>query len=54
MGQVMTWQSGDFIPMEMNEIVTLDIEGTPSFTATLGSSNDKRALKIIKNISYRG
>lgn len=54
LGQVMTWQSGDFIPMEMNEIVTLDIEGTPSFTATLGSSNDKRALKIIKNISYRG
>ncbi|MBL7479040.1 flagellar motor switch protein FliM [Legionella bononiensis] len=52
LGKVMSWQVGDFVPLEMNEIVTLDIEGTPSFTATLGSTNDKRALKIIKNISY--
>ncbi|KTD58988.1 flagellar motor switch protein FliM [Legionella shakespearei] len=52
LGKVMSWQAGDFIPMEMSEIVTLDIEGTPSFTATLGSANEKRALKIIKNISY--
>lgn len=52
LGQVMSWQAGDFVPLEMKEIVTLDIEGTPSFTATLGSANDKRALKIIKNISY--
>lgn len=52
LGKVMSWQVGDFVPLEMNEIVTLDIEGTPSFTATLGSSNEKRALKIIKNISY--
>lgn len=52
LGNVMSWQAGDFIPMEMSEVVTLDIEGTPSFTATMGSANDKRALKIIKNISY--
>lgn len=52
LGQVMTWRVGDFIPLERNDIVTLDIEGTPSFTATLGSANDKRALKIIKKISY--
>lgn len=52
LGKVMSLQIGDFIPLDMNEIVTLDIEGTPSFTATLGSANDKRALKIIKNISY--
>ncbi|KTD65670.1 flagellar motor switch protein FliM [Legionella spiritensis] len=50
--QVMAWQAGDFLPMEIQEIVTLDIEGTPGFTATLGSANDKRALKIIKKISY--
>lgn len=54
LGKVMSWQAGDFVPLEMSEIVTLDIEGTPSFTATLGSANEKRALKIIKNISYRG
>ena len=50
--EVMEWKSGDFIPMEMNEIVTLDIEGIPSFTATLGSANDKCALKIIDIIKY--
>lgn len=52
LGKVMGWQIGEFVPLEMNEIVTLDIEGTPSFTATLGSANDKRAVKIIKQISY--
>lgn len=52
LGSVMSWQAGDFVPLEISEIVTLDIEGTPSFTATLGSANEKRALKIIKNISY--
>ena len=52
LGAVMSWQIGDFIPMEMKEIVTLDIEGTPGFTATQGTANDKRAVKIIKNISY--
>ncbi|ARG97970.1 flagellar motor switch protein FliM [Legionella micdadei] len=52
LGKVMSWQVGDFIPLEMNEVVTLDIEGTPGFTATIGSANDKRAVKIIKKISY--
>ncbi len=52
LGKIMSWQAGDFIPLEMSEIVTLDIEGTPSFTATLGSANEKRALQIIKTISY--
>ena len=49
---VTSWKVGDFIPMETNEIVTLDIEGIPSFTATSGSSNDKRALQIINTIKY--
>lgn len=52
LGTVMSWQVGDFIPMDMKEIVTLDVEGTPGYTATLGTANEKRALKIIKNISY--
>ncbi|WP_028388420.1 flagellar motor switch protein FliM [Legionella fairfieldensis] len=52
--KVMDWQVDEFIPVEMNEVVTLDIEGTPGFTATIGSANDKRAVKIIKRISYRG
>jgi len=52
LGKVMSWQVGDFIPMEKHEEVTLDIEGKAGFTATLGINNDKRALKIIKKISY--
>jgi flagellar motor switch protein FliM len=32
---VVNWQAGDVIPMEISEEVTLDIEGIPSFTATL-------------------
>lgn len=52
LGAVVEWQAGDFIPMDIKEIVTLDVEGTPGFTATLGTANEKRALKIIKNISY--
>ncbi|MFT4059582.1 MAG: flagellar motor switch protein FliM [Legionella sp.] len=52
LGTVFSWQVGDFIPMEMKEVVTMDVEGTPGFTATLGTANDKRALKIIKHISY--
>lgn len=50
LGKVMSWQVGDLIPLEMSEFVSVDIEGTPGFTATLGSTNDKRALKIIKNL----
>jgi flagellar motor switch protein FliM len=52
LGHIMSLQVGDFIPMDMGEEVILDIEGTPSFTATLGSANEKRALKIIKTIDY--
>lgn len=51
-GKVLYWQAGDFIPMEKTEEVTLDIEGTPGFSATLGIANEKRAVKIIKKISY--
>lgn len=52
LGAVMSWQAGDFIPMEMKDVVTLDVEGTPGFTATQGTASDKRAIKIIKHISY--
>lgn len=48
--QIMAWQVDEFIALETDDTVILDIEGQPSFTASLGSSNDKRALKIIKKI----
>jgi flagellar motor switch protein FliM len=49
---VMDWKKGDFIPIEIKDEVSLDIEGIPSFTAILGSANDKRALQILGVISY--
>lgn len=52
LGKVMGWKVGDFIPMDKKEVVTMDVEGTPAYTATMGSINDKRALKIIKIINY--
>ncbi|MCE3043444.1 flagellar motor switch protein FliM [Legionella sp. 16cNR16C] len=52
LGKVMEWKAGDFLTLEMNEEVTVDIEGTPAFVATVGKVNDKRALKITKKISY--
>lgn len=47
---IIAWQIDDFIALEMDDTVILDIEGQASFTAALGSSNDKRALQIIKKI----
>lgn len=52
LGKVISWQVNDFVPLEKNEVVTLDIEGTPGFTATIGSVNEKLAVKIIQQISY--
>jgi flagellar motor switch protein FliM len=49
---VMDWKVGDYIPMKVSEVVTLDIEGIPSFTATIGNANDKRAVQIKEMIKY--
>lgn len=50
LGKVMDWQAGDFIPLEASEIVEVNIEGKPSFKATLGTAGDKRALKILQRM----
>lgn len=50
--EVMNWQEGDFIPMDIPEIVTMDIEETPAFQASVGTANDKRALKIIQRVIW--
>jgi len=51
-GKVLDWKVDDFIPLEMKEVVVLDIEGTRSYTSTLGRANDMRAVKIIKRINH--
>lgn len=52
LGRVMNWQVSDFIPLAQDELVRMDIEGSPSFSATLGTAGDKRALQIIQRIKY--
>lgn len=52
LGKVIDWQVGDFVPLEASEIVEVNIEGNPSFKATLGTAGDKRALKITQRIKY--
>lgn len=52
LGAVNRLKKGDFIPIEMRETVTLDVEGVPTFTARVGTSNEKCAVKIIEKIKY--
>jgi len=52
LGKVTGWKTGDFVPLEMSDAVVLDVEGTPNFTGTLGTANEKRAIKIINKIRY--
>jgi flagellar motor switch protein FliM len=52
LGKVNELKVDDFIPLEVNEIVTLDIEDIPIFKATLGTKDEKSALKIISQIYY--
>lgn len=47
---VLNLKAGDVIPVNMPELITLCIEGIPSFHAKYGVSNDKCALKIIDKI----
>jgi flagellar motor switch protein FliM len=52
LGKVMSWKIGDFVLLEADEIVEVDIEGTPCFKATLGTAGDNRALQILHSIKY--
>jgi flagellar motor switch protein FliM len=52
LSSVTEWKSGDFIPMDQNDTITLDIEGIPSFTGSMGTAHDKRAVQIIEVIKY--
>lgn len=52
LGQVLNWQTGDFIALEKREQLTLDIEQIPCFEGEMGVMDDKRAVKIIKKITY--
>ena len=50
LSQIMELQSGDIIPIEMPEHVTVLVENLPSFRAKLGRSRDNLALKIESKI----
>lgn len=48
--QMANLKAGDVIPIDLPEIVSLDVEKVPMFNAKVGKSNDKCALKIIQRI----
>ena len=50
LSQVMELKSGDIIPIEMPEHVTVLVEDLPSYRAKLGKSKDNLALKIESKI----
>lgn len=50
LSRIKSLKEGDFIPMEIPESVSLDIEGLPVFKAKVGTSNNKCALKLIGKI----
>jgi flagellar motor switch protein FliM len=48
--QIMDMKTGDIIPIDMPEHITVMIEELPTFRAKMGRSRDNLALKIIEKI----
>ncbi|MFT4994823.1 MAG: flagellar motor switch protein FliM [Paraglaciecola sp.] len=48
--QIMDMKTGDIIPIEMPEHITVMIEELPTFRAKMGRSRDNLAVKIIEKI----
>jgi flagellar motor switch protein FliM len=49
--QIMEFQIGDIIPIDMPETITLLVEELPTYRAKLGRSRDNLALKITSKIA---
>ena len=52
LGDILKLDTGDIIPMDVNETVTLYAEGVPIFDGEFGAFNDKNAIKI-RNKKHR-
>jgi flagellar motor switch protein FliM len=50
LSQVMELESGDIIPIEMPEHVTLFVEDLPTFRTKMGRSRDNLALQVVEKI----
>ena len=50
LGQIMELKTGDIIPVEMPDELTVFVEDLPSYKAKLGRSNDNVAVKITKKM----
>lgn len=46
------WEIGDFIPLDITDMVPMKIEGYPAFHAKAGTSNDKRSLQVVYKIRH--
>ncbi|MDV2856449.1 MULTISPECIES: flagellar motor switch protein FliM [Oceanimonas] len=47
---IMDWQAGDIIPIEMPEHLLVSVEELPTFRAQLGRSQEKMAIRITEKI----
>ncbi|WP_419418990.1 FliM/FliN family flagellar motor switch protein [Legionella sp. D16C41] len=45
-------QIGDFLPLNLNSTIAVDIANTPIFTAVIERFIDKRALRLIDQLDY--
>ncbi len=50
LSSVMEFESGDIIPIEMPEHVTLFVEDLPTFRTKMGRSRDNLALQVVEKI----
>lgn len=52
LSEVKEWDVGDFIPLEISDTISMNIEGYPAFSVKAGTSNDKRSLQVIYKIRH--
>lgn len=52
LSEVLNWQVGDFIPLEVEGTVPVSIENYPLFRAKVGTTNEKYSLQIVNKIEY--
>jgi flagellar motor switch protein FliM len=46
LSQLLTWRVGDVLPVDLPELVDLEVEGLPLASGRFGISNDRNALRI--------
>lgn len=51
--EIVDWEEGDIIPVEMPELITFSANEVPTFECQLGVSGDHLAAKVVKPVKKR-